>query len=107
MNSAIKIFNRDKIAVKRQNAADQIEQRRFDWRAVNKPDSVKGQSFILLERCRPNLATYPEGQRATSTLPYLVLLRVRFIKPINYLTAGRLLPCLFILTEKNRRFSFL
>ena len=51
-------------------------------------------------------ATYPKGQRATSTLSYLVLLRVRFIKPNDYPFAGRLLPCLFILTEIFGGFLF-
>ena len=53
------------------------------------------------------VATYPKGQRATSTLSYLVLLRVRFVRLADYSTTGRLLPCRFILTEKIRRFSFL
>ena len=51
-------------------------------------------------------ATYPKGQRATSTLSYLVLLRVRFIRLACYQTTGRLLPCLFILTEKIGGFLF-
>ncbi len=50
------------------------------------------QSFIWLERYRPNLALYPRGPRATSTLSYLSLLRVRFVKPADYPTAGALLP---------------
>ena len=51
-------------------------------------------------------ATYPKGQRATSTLSYLVLLRVRFIRLVRHRTTGRLLPCLFILTEKFGGFLF-
>ena len=39
----------------------------------------------------------PEGQRATSTLPYSVLLRMGFTKPAGLPTAGALLP---------HRFSF-
>ena len=34
----------------------------------------------------------PEGQRATSTLPYSVLLRMGFTKPAGLPTAGALLP---------------
>ena len=51
-------------------------------------------------------ATYPKGQRATSTLSYLVLLRVRFIKLACCQTTGRLLPCLFILTVCDGGFLF-
>ena len=35
---------------------------------------------------------YPEGRRAASTLPYLVLLRVGFAKPDGHPPAGALLP---------------
>ena len=40
----------------------------------------------------------PEGQRATSTLPYSVLLRMGFTKPAGLPTAGTLLPHLSTLT---------
>ena len=40
----------------------------------------------------------PEGQRATSTLPYSVLLRMGFTKPAGLPTAGALLPHLSTLT---------
>lgn len=40
----------------------------------------------------------PEGQRATSTLPYSALLQMGFTKPASYLTAGALLPHLSTLT---------
>lgn len=40
----------------------------------------------------------PEGQRATSTLPYSALLQMGFTKPASHLTAGALLPHLSTLT---------
>lgn len=45
----------------------------------------------------------PEGQRATSTLPYSVLLRMGFTKPAGLPTAGALLPHLSTLTAGNLR----
>ena len=44
--------------------------------------------------------TTRKDQRAASSLPYLVLLRMGFTKPANHLTAGALLPHRFILTGK-------
>ena len=44
--------------------------------------------------------------RAASSLPYLVLLRVGFVKPISRLTAGALLPRLSTLTGKTGGFLF-
>ena len=44
---------------------------------------------------------YPEGRRAASTLPYLVLLRVGFVKPDSHLPAGTLLPHLSTLAREN------
>ena len=50
----------------------------------------------------------PEGQRATSTLPYSVLLRMGFTKPAGLPTAGALLPHLSTLAgggaSRLRRF---
>ena len=45
---------------------------------------------------------YPEGRRAASTLPYLVLLRVGFTEPASHLTASALLPHLSTLTRTSR-----
>ena len=42
--------------------------------------------------------TTRKDQRAASSLPYLVLLRMGFTKPTNHLAAGALLPHRFILT---------
>ncbi len=47
----------------------------------------------------------PEGQRATSSLPYSALLQMGFTKPASYLTAGALLPHLSTLTA-NAAVSF-
>jgi len=45
-------------------------------------------------------------QRAASSLPYLVLLRVGFTKPASHLTAGALLPHRSILTGKTGGLHF-
>ena len=50
------------------------------------------QIALLLKRL------YPEGQRATSTLPYSVLLRMGFTKLAGLPTTGALLPHLSTLT---------
>ncbi len=44
-------------------------------------------------------ATYPNSQRATSSCPYSVLLRVGFTKQASHLASGALLPHRFILTR--------
>lgn len=48
----------------------------------------------------------PEGRRATSTLPYSVLLRVGFAKPDSHLPAGALLPHLSTLAWHGQAVSF-
>ena len=70
-------------------------------RAINKPSSVRFHDDDYLSRQK--IASLlkrlnPEGQRATSTLPYSVLLQMGFTKPISLLTAGVLLPHLSTLT---------
>jgi len=49
--------------------------------SAGKPGSVDGQPFLWDARHRAPQATYPGAMRATSWLPYLVLLRVGFTVP--------------------------
>ena len=56
-------------------------------------DYLSSQQIALLIKRRN-----PEGQRATSTLPYSVLLRMGFTKPDGLPSAGALLPHLSTLT---------
>ena len=69
---------------------------------TDKPNSVFNAVIYLAWNVAAQvLAVYPKGQRATSTLSYSTLLRVRFVKPADYPTAGALLPHLSTFAEKN------
>ena len=68
---------------------------------INKPSSVFSDNHLSRRTIAGTLKRHnPEGQRAASTLPYLVLLRMGFTKPICYQIAGVLLPRRFTLTSK-------
>ena len=78
-------------------------------RAINKPSSVRFHDDDYLSRQK--IASLlkrlnPEGQRATSFLPYSVLLQMGFTKPNGLPPAGALLPHLSTLTVIHGGFLF-